>query len=153
MMKKFKFSPSVLFILTFIAGISLSWILPVEMTRFIEHDVTLILGLSFLFISLILNFMAYRMFKDHATPHAPFSTPTNLIDKGIFAFSRNPVYLALVLSQCGLGFVFDTVWLMLMAIILLIFLHFFIVLDEEKMLQNRFKEKYECYKERTRRWF
>ena len=152
-MKDIRVSPSVLFIVTSFLGFIISWVLPWRMTQYIDYKVIQVLGLTLLYISLILNILAYKMFKDHSTPHAPFSLPTELIVQGVFDFSRNPVYLALVLSQCGLGFIFDTVWLLVMSILLLISLHYFIVLDEEKLLEARFKEKYKRYKERTRRWF
>ena len=152
-MKKIRGTPSVLFLVTSLLGFFLTWVSPWRMTEYIDYTVVQFLGLTLLCISLILNVLAYKMFKYYSTPYAPFSTPTNLIDKGIFVFSRNPVYLALVLSQCGIGFVFDAVWLLVMSIILFMSLHFFVVLDEEKLLEKRFKGKYEHYKERTRRWF
>ena len=109
-------------------------------------------GVVILLISLTLNILADREFKKSLTPHAPFTTPNALIQKGIFALSRNPVYIALVLSQFALGFVFDTVWLLLGSVVLLILLHYVIVLDEEKMLESIFKERYRDYKKLTRRW-
>lgn len=151
-MKEIRLSPIVLFLVTFTVGMVLTYLLPWHISRYFDHEVIHILGLAFLCISFILNFLAYRMFRNHSTSHAPFSTPTELIDNGVFAVSRNPVYLAMVLSQCGLGFIFDTLWLIFTSVVLLVVLHYFVVLDEEIVLERGFKEKYECYKERTRRW-
>lgn len=145
-------SPSVLFFITLIIGIFLSWLNPWHLSLYLEKETLRLAGLTVLFISILLNAFAYRMFKKHLTPHAPFKNPLVLIQKGIFSLSRNPVYLALVLSQCGLGFVFDTVWLLLTAFILLILLQYLIVLGEEKVLERRFKKSYEDYKKGTRRW-
>lgn len=151
-MKKITLSPTVLFLVTFTVGMVLTYLLPWHFTRYFDHKVISILGLAFLSIIFILNFLAYRMFRKHSTSHAPFSTPVELIDNGVFAFSRNPVYLALVLSQCGLGFIFDTLWLIFTSVVLFVALHYLVVLDEEIVLQRGFKEKYERYKDRTRRW-
>lgn len=142
-----------LFLITFIVGISLSWVVPLKMTRFIEYEVTQMLGLTFLLISFILNLLAYRMFKDHATPHAPHSVPIILIETGVFAFSRNPVYVALILSEVGLAFVFDSMWLVFAAIALWVSLDIIIVRAEERVLENTFKQVYREYKKKTRRWF
>jgi protein-S-isoprenylcysteine O-methyltransferase Ste14 len=109
-------------------------------------------GVIILIISLTFNTFAFREFKKSLTPHAPFSTPEVLLKEGVFTFSRNPVYLALVLSQFGLGFVFDTVWLLLTALILLMMLHYMVIPGEEKMLERTFKAKYLHYKQKTRRW-
>ena len=152
-MKQSKLSPAVLFLITFILGVFLSWIQPWNLTFYLEYEVIRFAGLVLLFVSLILNILAYSMFRNHLTPHAPFSTPTVLIDSGIFDWSRNPVYLALVLSQCGLGFVLDRVWLLLSSLILWIILHYLIVPDEEKILEVLFNERYTHYKQHTRRWF
>ena len=151
-MKKITLSPTVLFLVTFTVGMVLTYLLPWQLTRYFDHKVIPVLGLAFLCISFIVNFLAYRMFRKHSISHAPFSTPAELIDNGIFAFSRNPVYLALVLSHCGLGFIFDTLWLIFTSVALLVALHYLVVLDEECLLQRGFKEKYERYKECTRRW-
>lgn len=138
--------------MTFIIGMFISFLKPWHLTLYQDNEVIRLIGVGMLLISLILNTLAYRMFKKHLTPHAPFSIPKVLIQKGVFSLSRNPVYLALVLSQCGLGFVFDNVWLLLSALILLIFLEYLIVPDEEKILERRFKKSYEHYKKDTRRW-
>ncbi len=151
-MRRIKISPTILFLITFIVGISLSWFLPLKMTRFIAHEVTQMLGLTFLLTSLILNLLAYRMFKHYATPHAPHSVPTVLIETGVFAFSRNPVYVALILSEVGLAFIFDMIWLVLSAATLWISLDIMIVRDEERVLENTFKQDYVEYKNKTRRW-
>ena len=142
-----------LFLFTFIVGISLSWVVPFKMTQFMEYDMTQMFGLIFLLISLVLNFMAYRMFKHHTTPHAPHAVPTALIKAGVFALSRNPVYLALILSEVGLAFIFDSMWLVFAAAALWISLDIIIVRDEERVLENTFKQDYTEYKKNTRRWF
>ncbi|GIT99943.1 hypothetical protein TSL6_04500 [Sulfurovum sp. TSL6] len=152
-MKYPNLSPSILFVMTFISGMFLSWIQPWSLTLYLDDEVIRFIGLVLLFVSLILNILAYRMFKNHLTPHAPFCTPTILIDSGVFTLSRNPIYLALVLSQCGLAFIFDMVWPLPSAMILWITLHYLIVPDEEKILESLFKERYTHYKQQTCRWF
>lgn len=152
-MKYPELSPSVLFLSTLSIGFFLSWVQAWPLTLYLENGVIQSVGVVLLVISLILNTLAYREFKNSRTPHAPFAIPTVLIEGGIFSLSRNPVYLALVLSQGGLGFVFDTVWLLFSALILLALLHCFIIPEEEKVLVRRFNERYEHYKQHTRRWF
>lgn len=109
-------------------------------------------GLVLLLAGLTLNTLAYREFKKYLTPHAPFMKPKVLIKNGVFAVSRNPVYLALVLSECGLAFVFDSLWFLFNAAILWIVLDTVIVRDEEKILDSIFNQDYKNYKKMTRRW-
>lgn len=152
-MKQTKLTPSVLFLITFMSGMLFSWIKPWSLTLYIEYEVIQLIGLVIFFISLLINLLAYRMFKNYHTSYVPFSRPLKLIDKGVFAWSRNPVYLALVLAECGLGVIFDTVWIIFSSLILLVSLHFLVVLEEERTLRSIFKQRYDDYKNHTRRWF
>jgi protein-S-isoprenylcysteine O-methyltransferase Ste14 len=117
-----------------------------------ESAMVRLTGISLLVCSLILNVLAYREFKKSHTPHAPFMEPKKLIEHGVFSLSRNPVYLALVLSQSGLAFVLDMMWPLFSTGILWILLDVFIVRDEENMLEMTFLNRYKNYKRKTRRW-
>lgn len=152
-MKYPKLSPSVLFLITLVIGMFLSWLQPWYLTQYLEHTVVQPIGFVLLIISLILNTLAYREFKKSQTPHAPFMKPKVLIKNGVFSVSRNPVYLALVLTEFGLAFILDMVWFLPSALILWMTLHYLIIPDEEKILERIFKEKYTHYKQHTRRWF
>ena len=147
-----RLSPSALFLMTFMIGMFLSWLYTWRISFFMDEGNIRLTGVVILLISLTLNILADRQFKKSLTPYAPFTTPNTLIQKGIFALSRNPVYLALVLSQFALGFVFNAVWLLLSSLVLFVFLHYVIVADEEKMLEGTFKGRYRDYKKQTRRW-
>lgn len=151
-MKQPKLSPSALFLITFISGLFLSWIHPWHFTYYMDDEMIRLAGVAFLFTSLTLNILAYRQFKKSLTPYAPFLKPKVLIQNGVFTLSRNPVYLALVLSECGLAFVFDSIWFLVSAAVLLIVLDTMIVRGEEKVLKSTFNKEYETYKNKTRRW-
>lgn len=151
-MKQSKLTPSALFLITFVSGLVLSWIHPWHFTYYMDDTVVHLTGVAILFTSLMTNILAYRQFKKFITPHAPFVKPKVLIKNGVFALSRNPVYLALVLSECGLAFVFDTIWLLFSTVVLLIVLDIVIIPDEEKVLKGTFNKDYPEYKNKTRRW-
>jgi len=151
-MKYPKLSPSVLFLITLVIGIFLSWLQPWNLTSYLEYTVVQSIGLILLFISFLLNTLAYRELKRSHTPHAPFMKPKVLITSGVFLVSRHPVYLALVHSECGLGFVFDSVWILFTGVLLWVLLDRLIVPDEEKILNSTFKQEYVHYKKMTRRW-
>jgi len=151
-MKQTKLSPSALFLMTFGLGLSLSWIYPWHLTLYMYGPVVRWAGVMILMVSLILNILAYREFKKSVTPHAPFSKPKVLIIKSVFSLSRNPVYLALIFSQLGLAFMFDSIWILITAGMLWIVLDRIIVIAEEEVLEKHFKHEYVKYKNVTRRW-
>ncbi len=147
-----KLSPSTLFLMTFAVSMVLSWYMPWQISLLVDASFVRILGIVLLLVSLTLNTLSYRAFQKYNTPYAPFSEPQVLIQKGIFGLSRNPVYLALILSQLGLAFVFDSIWLVLGSVVLFCALDYLIVPQEEKILAHTFKETYLHYKRVTRRW-
>lgn len=151
-MKQSKLTPSALFLITFVSGLFLSWIQPWHFTYYMNGTVVRSTGVILLIVSLILNILAYREFKKSVTSHAPFMKPKVLIKNSVFSLSRNPVYLALILSESGLAFVFDSIWVLFSAGMLWIILDIIIVGPEEKVLENTFKHEYENYKKMTRRW-
>ncbi len=151
-MKYPKLSPTVLFLITIIMGMLLSWIKPWHWSLYLEYTVARSIGLVLLVTSFLLNTLAYREFKKSRTPHAPFMKPKVLITNGVFSVSRHPVYLALVLSECGLAFIFDSLWLLVTGVLLWGLLDSVIVRDEEKVLHSTFDQKYQNYMKMTRRW-
>lgn len=151
-MKQSNLTPSALFLMTFACGVLLSLAYPWQVTLYMNSEVTRGLGVLLLLLSLGLNVLAYRKFKKDLTPHAPFMTPRVLITKGIFSYTRNPVYLALIVSQCALGFVFDSIWIVIFSMLLWILLDRVIVRPEEKILHDTFAHEFTKYKKMTRRW-
>jgi len=147
-----KLTPSIYFLLTLGMAVVLSWLFPWKISNYVQSETMRYLGIGILLTSFILNILAHRAFKKHLTPNAPFLIPQTLIQNGVFSLTRNPVYVALVLSQMGLACVFNTVWMLLTSVVLLGLLHFFIVQDEEKTLEENFAESYKEYREKTRRW-
>ncbi|MEA2029882.1 MAG: isoprenylcysteine carboxylmethyltransferase family protein [Campylobacterota bacterium] len=85
------------------------------------------------------------LFKSNATNKAFITT-------GIFRFTRNPVYLALIIVQIGFGFIVDSGWFFVMVLMLFALLNHYIIPNEEKMLEESFGEEYWEYKGRVRRW-
>lgn len=77
---------------------------------------------------------------------------TTLVTSGPFRLSRNPIYVALVLLMIGIGFQFDTVWAILLALPVAAALRQLTVLPEERYLERRFGDTYQTYRRRVRRW-
>jgi protein-S-isoprenylcysteine O-methyltransferase Ste14 len=79
-------------------------------------------------------------------------TTTTIVSKGIYAFSRNPIYLSMTILYIGVSFLFNSLSVLLMLIPILIVMHFGVILREEKYLENKFGDDYLSYKKRVRRW-
>jgi len=145
-------TPVLLFMITFFAALLCEFLFSLQISSYLSLEVMQILAITFLLLALLINTLSYREFKNHVTPHAPFSRPKELIINGIFSVSRNPVYLALAIAEFATAFILNTFWLLLSSLVLLILLDIMVVRDEEKVLDEEFGVEYELYKRRTSRW-
>ena len=143
--------PTLLFFGCLGVGILLEYLFPF---RFISGawPLRIIIGC---FLFLVSGFMAVSAFIALIKNKTPFNTakPTEkIVCEGSFRFSRNPLYLALLLLSGVAVVVTGSVWLVLALLILFILLERFVIRPEEKYLTDKFGEVYLNYKASARRW-
>ena len=68
------------------------------------------------------------------------------------AFTRNPMYLGMVVSCVGLAFALGSAWLVILAMLLPLALRKLAIEPEEAYLSRRFGAEYDTYRARVRRW-
>ncbi len=81
-----------------------------------------------------------------------FKDPSHFIKTGPFKYSRNPIYLGLLMILIGFGFVIGSFSSFIGAIIFFIITDMWSVPFEEKRLSKIFGEEYVEYKSKVRRW-
>lgn len=91
-------------------------------------------------------------FRRRETTIIPFHESTSLITDGLFRFSRNPIYLGMVVALCGVAMALGslTPWFMPPLFMLIITKQF--IVKEEAMLVDAFGGEYLEYQKRVRRW-
>ena len=110
------------------------------------------LGGFVIFVAFILIFLSVGLFRQNEEDPNPTTQSNKLITIGIYKYIRNPMYLALVIFQIGLGVSLSFLHISLMSIFTAIALHHFIIKREEIYLRKIFGDDYENYKARSRRW-
>jgi len=93
-----------------------------------------------------------RSLADHGTTVLPGVRPEALVTDGPYRWSRNPMYLGMLVSLLGLAVFFGT---LVPALVLPAFgawLHVRFVRAEERALEERFGEPYRDWRARVRRW-
>ncbi len=75
---------------------------------------------------------------------------TNLVTKGIFSISRNPIFLGMIISVFGIFLIIPNALSFFTAIATYFIIHIQIRL-EEAFLLGQHKEKYFAYRKKTRR--
>ena len=100
----------------------------------------------------MLIFLSVGLFRQNTEDPNPTTQSNKLITTGIYKYIRNPMYLALVLFQIGLGISLSFLHISIMSIFTAITLHYFVIKREETYLKNSFGADYESYKKKSRRW-
>ena len=93
-----------------------------------------------------------RNFSRAATP-VPSNQPVRaLVTSGIHGWSRNPIYVGMLLLYAGIGIAAHSPWILILALPLFIILRYGVVAREETYLERRFGDSYRDYKAHVRRW-
>jgi protein-S-isoprenylcysteine O-methyltransferase Ste14 len=101
-------------------------------------------GLFLLFLSLVSFGKSFRVGIDQ-------DRPDKLVTTGIFAFSRNPIYVAFGLVLLGQFLVFSN-WILLVYMVAAIWLFHHQVLREEEYLRSHYGQQYSEYCGQVRRY-
>jgi protein-S-isoprenylcysteine O-methyltransferase Ste14 len=75
-----------------------------------------------------------------------------LVTSGPFRFSRNPMYLGMLLWALGLAILLGSLSVFLFPLFLFVLAQWYIIPLEEKAMEGTFGEEYVAYKRRVRRW-
>lgn len=143
------FHPPLLLALALIIGFVIRWAAPLP---FLPRGLSVSLGPMVTAASFGLFFWAvYTMRAGNAS--IPTSEPTDaIIVRGPFRFSRNPIYLSMLLLQVGVGIWANSPWFFMLAAISAVLLSWGVISREERYLERKFGSEYSSYMSRVRRW-
>lgn len=101
---------------------------------------------------LLLALACFALFARRRTTILPGGHPSGLVLRGPYRFTRNPMYVALVLSYCGLAAYLLTPWAIALLPLPLLALQRVVIPFEEARLHARFGGDYARYCARVPRW-
>lgn len=104
-----------------------------------------VLGLSIMIWCAVL----YRQAKTSILPH---TADSNMIETGPFGWSRNPIYLSMLLMFVGISLIADAPAALLFVVPTYLALRYYVIAREEAYLTRRFADEYTSYQSRVRRW-
>ena len=142
--------PPLVWALAVIAGFALNWLVPLP---FVSAAVPAgWLGGAVFVLALALFGWAVITIS-RAGSNVPTNMPTtSIVDTGPYRFTRNPIYLGMMLGLVGLAIAFDSLWLLVMLVPFFLVIRYGVVAREEAYLERKFGEIYRCYRARVRRW-
>lgn len=83
---------------------------------------------------------------------APINVPKRLVTRGLYCFTRNPMYVAVICIIMGWALLFSDLLIVLYGGFITICFHILIVYYEEPKLQKLFGSEYLKYKTIVNRW-
>jgi len=83
---------------------------------------------------------------------APWAPPERLVMVGLYRFSRNPMYIAVVAILSGWALAFNSRGLWIYTAVVAILFHLRVVFGEEPWLAGRHGEQWFAYRARVPRW-
>ena len=104
------------------------------------------MGASFVLHS---TFLFFSLGKGTPVPVEP---PKKLVIKGLYKYTRNPIYIAYFLIFLGEFLLFGHILLFLYLLLAVIFFHTLVIYHEEPILKKRFGKSYHKYMEKVPRW-
>src|SRR5688572_13985396 len=109
-------------------------------------------GLLPLIMGVAIAVVASNMFSKVKTTIKPYEESTFLVTDGTFRFSRNPMYLGMVLVLIGVATFLGTLTPYLVVLAFFFLIDTIFIRVEEKMLEEKFGKTYLNYKQQVRRW-
>lgn len=139
--------------LGFLGGISNLYLFQLySLPNFLDIFRSSNLGFFIIIISFVIIYLSVGLFKKNNEDPNPTTASNKLITSGIFKYTRNPMYLALVIFQIGIGMSLSFLHISLMSIITVYFLHNYVIKKEEVYLKKLFGKEYDRYLNNSRRW-
>jgi len=123
----------------------------VSSQRFFRSEVISWVGVFLCFVGLVFMLLSLVSFGESFRVGIDIERPDRLVRTGVFAFSRNPIYVAFGLVLLGQFLVFPN-WIMLVYLAVGTWLFHRQVLREEEFLRKRYGQEYAQYCNRVRRY-
>lgn len=111
-----------------------------------------VLGAILVVAGILLAGLSVRRFVTSGTTLRPDAESNEaLVETGTYAFSRNPMYLALIVTTLGIAFFADSWPFFAVPVALFLILNFVFIPYEEQAMRRQFTA-YDPYTHRVRRW-
>ena len=112
----------------------------------------LAIGLPLVGLGVLIQAMCIRTLRRAQTDLMFRRAVSSMLTDGPYRWSRNPMYVGILIWNAGLPLALNTAWLIPLPVILALYLHFWIVPREERYLSSRFGAEYAAYSSMVPRW-
>lgn len=139
------------FVLSYFLGVSLEY----THLGIIRRETSLasaIAGGALLTVGAVIAGWSLFLFRMARTTTVPGESSLKLVTSGPYRFTRNPMYVGLVLAYLGEGELMKQIWPVLVLPLTVAYLNWIVIPVEEARLKETFPGEYERYRSRVGRW-
>ena len=141
--------PPIILLVTILCEVGLHYWLPI--TRVINASWNWV-GITIIVVGVLIVVGPVTAFARAETTIKPFEDSSSLVVSGIYRYTRNPMYVGMVVVLLGVAVLLGSLSPFIMPIIFVPVLNARIIKHEEQMLEERFGEEYRELKRSVRRW-
>lgn len=148
-----RFFPPAVPLATVLIGVGLEFLWPLDPGFALAAPARYWLGGAILAGSLlVLGAWPVLMFRRTGQSPKPWKPTPEIVVRGPYRFTRNPMYLQMVLGCLGFAVLLWNLWILILTPLCAWILQRWAILPEEAYLEDKFGESYLAYKRRVRRW-
>jgi protein-S-isoprenylcysteine O-methyltransferase Ste14 len=142
----------VVFGIPFLMSIAIHFFVPFSLPQGILSQVLIPVGIVLIIIGIGLVVLARREFADFRQPTDPGHPTSTVVKTGVFAISRNPLYLGSALVFLGIALALNMLWALVMLLLSIVLCHYILIIPEEQYLTAKFGDEYKEYMTSVHRW-
>jgi protein-S-isoprenylcysteine O-methyltransferase Ste14 len=136
----------------FFSGIIISVVLMLLFPsgRFIPFPYSLS-GIIVIILGFVIVSKTYSQFKISGTTHQ-YETPQKVLRDGVFRYTRNPMYVGMLLVLIGIATCLGNLYSMIGPLLFFLMTNFVFIPFEEKLMEQHLGAHFLDYKNTVRRW-
>ncbi len=142
----------VVFGIPFLVSIALQSIVPSSLPQGVFRQSLIPVGIALIITGMGFIVLARRELAQHGQPTDPGHPTSQVVKTGVFAISRNPLYLGSVIVLLGIALTLNILWTLLTLLLSIILCHHILIIPEERYLTTKFGIDYEEYTASVNRW-
>lgn len=147
-----RFLPPLVFFICFLLGVGFEYVV-VPAPSPVGRVISVIGGLLLIMVGLGFIASARILFSNRTGQNpVPWKPSPALMLKGLYRFTRNPMYPGVTLFELGFGLAVNNLWISLFAVPALVTVHFIAVLPKEGYISEKLGESYKVYLAQVRRY-
>ena len=148
-----RFVPPIAPLATVLIGVGLQALWPLDPGVALAPPLRYGIGVAILAIGLaVLIVWPFLLFRRTGQDPEPWKPTPEIVERGPYRVTRNPMYLMMVLGCLGFAVLLWNLWILILTPLCAWVLQRYAILPEEAYLERTFGEGYLAYKRRVRRW-